>query len=373
VDDLPEESFWDWTRRRRKDAAFIRFLGLPVFMFDKLCELCRPHVPAYLDPDVPRHGGPTPRFDYIDAVAMALRRLQIDCIKQQEVLQIEFCGGSTTVSRTLSVIRPILAGVAETWHDARVEYPSLAEAKTALEGVYAQHGQPPWPHNLILALMLDGTDTPAKKASNDHLQRLQKGSKGHSWIHQLMFSFSGLVCDYSIGNLGTINDIRCARNMLDRHQFNNPDGLALLVDNGYNGACTDWPSVASGAMAAVLRPLRSENVPFALLAYAERCSAYITVLRQANEMLNGNMKRSFPGMCRAFGVDEHDDLVMDLLTIIHLFNARTRLVGYNQVRTTYLRHADANFRRRLEHSDGFEGFVRMAAEDFAMREVYGDD
>jgi cyclopropane fatty-acyl-phospholipid synthase-like methyltransferase len=38
---------------------------------------------------------------------------------------------------------------------------------------------------------------------------------------------------------------------------------------------------------------------------------------------------------------------MDMVTNMHLYNARTRLVGYNQLLTTYKRHVDIGFEEHV--------------------------
>ena len=49
------------------------------------------------------------------------------------------------------------------WHAARIEYPSLEEAKDAWKGVVSQHGPSPWDDSeLIIALECDGTLTPGE-------------------------------------------------------------------------------------------------------------------------------------------------------------------------------------------------------------------
>ena len=139
VADISPMPFWRWTRRRRRNNAFVRFLGISVSMFDTICALCRPHLPRNLDPDTPRTRGPRPRFDYVDVVAMCLRRLQVNCSKQQEVIRIEFGGSAGLVSQLLSAGRPILDGVMTTWEPARIEYPSTTAAARALQAAVSLH------------------------------------------------------------------------------------------------------------------------------------------------------------------------------------------------------------------------------------------
>ena len=107
VADMHVYPFWQYTLRRRRDNAFIRYLGIPTFMFDEICRLCRPYFPAYLDPEAGRRRGRPATLTYVDAVAMALRRLQLNCSKLQEVLRIDFGGAAGSVSELLAIARPI--------------------------------------------------------------------------------------------------------------------------------------------------------------------------------------------------------------------------------------------------------------------------
>jgi len=110
--------------------AFIRFLAFPPFVFDIICELVRAHpdLPASRDPAraVGRRGQ-TPRFDYIDLTAMALRRFQLNSTKMLEILMIEFGATQSVISRSLSIILPIMADVVK-------KYVSLFTLKKPSEG-----------------------------------------------------------------------------------------------------------------------------------------------------------------------------------------------------------------------------------------------
>ena len=64
--DFPPISFWTFTRKRQRDAAFMAFLGVPTLVFDDLCERAREHLPQY-DSEKRAAGRPS-RFDYKDVI-----------------------------------------------------------------------------------------------------------------------------------------------------------------------------------------------------------------------------------------------------------------------------------------------------------------
>lgn len=66
-------------------------------------------------------------------------------------------------------------------------------------------------------------------------------------------------------------------------------------------------------------------------------------MRQSNDHGNGGLKRAFPILDVPFRFDDNPRLLRDMEMCIRLWNMRTRLVGWNQVQTTYMRHADDDF------------------------------
>jgi hypothetical protein len=63
--------------------------------------------------------------------------------------------------------------------------------------------------------------------------------------------------------------------------------------------------------------------------------------------VNGSFKRFFPRL--TVPVHPRDtEYIREVMTVaIHLFNLRTRRVGYNQLRSTYMRHVDANYSAQM--------------------------
>ena len=60
------------------------------------------------------------------------------------------------------------------------------------------------------------------------------------------------------------------------------------------------------------------------------------------------LERTFPGIWKqAHAIDIAEQSREDMITTIHLMNFRTRRVGYNQLLTTYKRHADVAWEDHL--------------------------
>ena len=86
---------------------------------------------------------------------------------------------------------------------------------------------------------------------------------------------------------------------------------------------------------------------------------------------NGGLKRAFPYLDTPRAFEDHDEVVEDMITCLHLWNARTRLVGFNQVNTMYRRHYNKNFRRAIARGTSLEAYVAECKEAFAEGDAYG--
>jgi hypothetical protein len=379
--DFPEVSFWTHTRRRRVDTVFMRYLGTPLFVFDALVEYMRPHLTSY-DVEHVRAGRPS-RFDHVDVVAVVLRRTQLCCVRLGEALEIEFSAAHGVIERAVYHGRRALQVVLRGLHDARVERSSLAELKTAYAGVIAQHGAPPWHEwgddwpegkELIFGETMDGTKQAVLNPSKPKDQRSVKSkAKGVCLTHLFNFEITGVIVDYTIGAKGTFNDSRISERMLERHaslEFN-PHSIGLIVDNGWRMTlCFPLPPQYSHYRTydedkpLVLRPAREEDhAPCkALQPYYNKGSASATTCRQYNEMGNGGLKRSYPLVTRPVRLQEARRNAEDVEMCVRLFNLRTRLVGWNTIKTMYLRHADKNFREQLKYSKDAKAYLAFAKE-----------
>jgi hypothetical protein len=72
--DLPEKSFWAHVKERRRDAAFMRYRGVSVAIFDELVERAGPFLPAY----APRVGAGRQRaFEVHEVFGHGLRKARV--------------------------------------------------------------------------------------------------------------------------------------------------------------------------------------------------------------------------------------------------------------------------------------------------------
>ena len=85
---------------------------------------------------------------------------------------------------------------------------------------------------------------------------------------------------------------------------------------------------------------------------------------------NGAFKRAFPFINRPISIDHGKEAGEDFVAAIHLFNLRTRVIGFNQIRTTFMSHVDSNFREQLECKT-LEEYMDVAKARFNARASYG--
>ena len=184
--DFAEESFWAAIRVGGREAAYLRFLGVPRFLFDELAERMRGVLPASYDRAVNAPGRPF-TFDYIDMTAIALRRLRIGSSKALEIACAEFARNKSTMSRALETSAGALLAVLRASPSAAVRYPTRAEAVQMIKGKEAQLGDDGLDGIGVKTIIFgDGTVTPSTKDPNDEKQKLNKsGNKGHAWNHIL--------------------------------------------------------------------------------------------------------------------------------------------------------------------------------------------
>jgi hypothetical protein len=148
--------------------------------------------------------------------------------------------------------------------------------------------------------------------------------------------------------------------MIARHMdpLHNPLGLGLILDSGwrteatFNDGFDGRPQVARPLIKSDLFAPENKDA-------LERASANLVVFRQSNEHGNGGLKRAFPLLTEKVRFDDRHILERDMEMCVRLWNMRTRLVGWNQVNTTYMRHADDDFARCLATNNTVDGHVAL--------------
>jgi len=258
---------------------------------------------------------------------------------------------------------------------AAVRHLTPEESGEAWKGFVRQHGEPPWwdwPECRSMPPPLegcDGTDTPALRNGDDHRASEQYGSKGTCFIHVIATAINGTVTDYAAAVLGTFQDSRISVSLLERLKCHK---LSAVLDNGWRiPLAFPLPSSFTGdtrgytaGMPLFMRPSKQgDTAPAGYQRYFERCSAYVTVARQHNEWANGSIKKQFPWLSQPRRYYEKESLGLDFETIVRLYNLRSRLIGYNQVRTTYMRYSNENFNEQLLAAKNCDEYLRMVTQE----------
>jgi hypothetical protein len=355
------KSFWATVRSKGIPAMFMRFLGFPPNLFYAIADAMRPHLAPY---DRELHvsvAGKRTRLDHVDVTAVTLRRLQIGG-PTLRFLEQDFAVVASVLSGAGKVIdlgrRALFAVMTGgTLSAARICYPSLQEGHLMWEGLCKQLGYPKYDWGGCLILLMDGTVTPLKNVSNDDLNKLFYGAKGTVQNHVFVVDVAGHIVDYHIGLPGCMHDQSVAPPCVANHQDPavNPHKWGMIVDSGFKGSCTNTPPV-------IFRPLVSEKVDAAHIEFYEECSRYFTRIRQYNEHINGAIKRSFIYLNAPILLSQRSQFNMDLISCLHLFNYRTRTIGFNQCRTAIMPHVDANFRHMLEAGGNLDKYLALCDE-----------
>lgn len=155
--------FWDLLRESRREGSFIKFFGVPTFLFDELALRMKEKLPLAYDRTVVMRGR-RPVFDYVDMTALAIRRLRVASVKSLEVMCSDFGRNRSVVSRSLIEATGALFAVLREAPSAAVRYPILAEVRKMVAGKKAELGER-GTYGLAArtVLMGDGTATPATK------------------------------------------------------------------------------------------------------------------------------------------------------------------------------------------------------------------
>jgi hypothetical protein len=67
-----------------------------------------------------------------------------------------------------------------------------------------------------------------------------------------------------------------------------------------------------------------------------------TSMRQTAEWGMRALQASFPRLKDRFIYEENGERLLMLMTVVHLYNFRTRYVGLNEIRTVFLPHLERN-------------------------------
>lgn len=366
---------WNAIKEVKDDGAYMEFLGVPVFLFHDMLAEFKPHLPKGLcaEPDaklaVPRAPGrPPSTFTAEDVLAICLRRCQMKR-RAHKSLQTDFGRVDSTMGRYVRAGRKALRDMLRSWPPAAVCYPSEASADALMEAMLKNNGPPPAgfvPGRLLLGI--DGTHTPVEKPSNDAWQRLWKGIKGHILNNIIAFCVDGTISDYVLAGFGCSHDTAVAKPLFDRLNSPtcNPAKVGAVLDNGYSS----FVNAGTNGKPINVRPWKNgERVRADKFAFSKKVSAWVTRARQFNEHGNGSLKRSFPLFDSKAPVSNEAEFaahVDDMECCIRLYNARTRIVGYAQIKSTYMPHISKNFQEQLTANTNIKEYMKKREEAWKL-------
>ena len=349
-----ESSMWFRLKGKlkREAAPYLILLGVTPLMFDRIAaEIIQQGLLRDYWDDDPKRRGPKRIFDLLDVIAISLR--QFLCPPKCNLLRalsLFFHSSESSIQRARMEGTPAVLRALRSIHEARVTYPSQAEINIGWQGVMGRFGDCPVNlHGRVPFCMIDGTNTPACshfiQAIDDLMFSLKKG---YSWNNQLVVDMNGLICDFVIGKFGCTHDARACQEVLQRWRSvkYNPLFTSMIADIGYKAEAKGFVGVDVNAPVTaplMFRPTGDEVCLKVLEKETIKMSSWLKTIRQMNEMANGGIKRSFPRLLQPRRFEERDELVMDWEICIRLWNFRSRMTGYNQVKTITQRYVDAAF------------------------------
>jgi hypothetical protein len=152
----------------------------------------------------------------------------------------------------------------------------------------------------------------------------------------------------------------------------NPLRFATVADCGFPGWCTTIQDMIDGD-APVLRPLavvKDAKYHKDGTTKLERQSAWLTTIRQANEWVNGTIKKAFPRITTSCSINDMQSYVLDIKLVIHLSNYRNRTMQWGQTRSVFMPHITAHFESQgLEYDEKTGRVHDPNAPDAPLEEV----
>ena len=330
-------SAWGTVQTSDRDGAYVQFLGLPKYIFDELlADFVRPS-PV---------GGRYTKLMEADCLALALRYMTTTGTLAD--LELDFGTAHTVIQRELWLALMRLRVILKATPEAQCRMPDLERAKAQEAGARMQHGPPPedCDFDVPCVLLIDGSVLAIHAVSNKEEQaKYAYRKKGYVVNNVFCFDLEGCIVMYKICAIGVANDSAVAKPMFEKlnNPAFNPHKLGIIVDNGFKV----YTNNGADGRPAVHRPLGKETILVSEAKRLERWSAYVVRRRQANEWANGALKRSWPRILVPMTLKNIGKFQNVLEVAIYLQNFRTRRVGFNQLKTTYMRHVDMNFREQL--------------------------
>ena len=345
----------------RRDGAYMSFTGLPAFLFDD--------VFVKFERVSTTFGRPT-KLTERDCLALALRFMTTT--GRLKDLEFDFGCVDQILQRELWPALERLRVVLFATVDAQCRMPTLQEGTDMEVAARTRYGPPPIDFARPAILYMDGTMIIVRGVANkeDQAKLAYYGGKHFAVNNCLVFDQYGCIVTYVICVPGCFHDARIARTVFENLASDtwNPNHFGCIVDSGYTG----HDKSGDDGEAAVFRPMKSGQISLDELAL--KFSAYIVTRRQANEWANAALKRSWPRVLVPVEYSRLEKLQLVLEIAIHLQNFRTRRVGFNQLKSTFMPYVDSNFKEQLlaartgGGASGLALYFKMMKEDAARLE-----
>lgn len=325
---VPEDSAWTHMYNSKCDRAFIIYTGVNVAMFQRLLEKFTPLFEMTTCYNKDGHyfrkiSGPrnTPRIiTAAGALGLALRWCTSVC--SQHMLLTFFGMTPSVVSDYLPYCLSLLMIVLQQDSAARISFPSIEEQHLLACMVAYKY---PLLRGCIGSI--DGLRLPVTNSENDTLQeRYYNGwHSEHCTNNVLVYLADGTIAACGMNYWGSYHDSTTA------HQSGIYDCLLEhMPDTLYIAGDCAFPSI-EGRIRRVSKV--GENGPQTQAGVAWEKS--LTGLRQCSEWGNNELCDKFSRLKAKWDINDAAFRKLGMLTIVHLHNYRTRLLGRNEIRSVF--------------------------------------
>ncbi|KIL56668.1 hypothetical protein M378DRAFT_89013 [Amanita muscaria Koide BX008] len=328
-----ENTPWQVLYHSQSDRAFIITMGLDVPSFDLILEagfqrrwdslpIPRRDVNSCAKPRIFRRS-----LDAAGGLGLVLHFLNSTML-ETSLVQI-FALVPSTVSRYISFSLSILLLTLREMHHARIRWLEGDEFEQRCDLVCKRH-----PVLTGAFGIMDGLNLPVQTSSDQHIEN----ATFNGWLHDhfvkcvIAFCSQGEIIGCRLNCPGSWHDSRVAFPIYEKLRTSTPEGYYLVTD-------TAFPRGTQQTAGHIKAPMKDgTRLPLNPRLHSEAMifDRQLLSFRQAAEWGMGALQGSF-GRLRVPLPINYEDHRGDLLeNCMRLFNLRTRLVGYNQIRSVYL-------------------------------------
>ncbi|KAH7930088.1 hypothetical protein BV22DRAFT_1001525 [Leucogyrophana mollusca] len=324
---------WQVMYDGQNDRAFITTMGFDVASFQ--CILHAGFAELWCSNPIPRNDTrqmavPRPARRSLDpagALGLVLHYLN-STMREVSLMQI-FALIPSTVSRYIRFSLDILLLTLKQLPEGRIHWPDGDEFQENNDLIVARHP-------LLTGAFgtMDGLNLAVQTSDDQEIEN----ATYNGWLHDhfvssvLSFSAQGLIIACRLNAPGSWHDSRVAQPIYEKLRTQTPEGYYLVTD-------TAFPRGTSQIAGRIKAPIKEgQRLPLdplerqSLLAFDRQLLSF----RQSTEWGMRSLQGSFGRLrvpLEVSYIDKRGDL---LETCVRLHNARTEMVGINQIRTVYM-------------------------------------